>query len=84
MLRQRLLWQVLGRRLVERLVRAGWIQPVRSPHGIFYEKRSVHLALKRVAREGYLLSGHVRNASFSDPPKVRTETLEEALADIEL
>jgi hypothetical protein len=84
MLRQRLLWQVLGRRLVERLVRAGWIEPVRSNRGIFYDKHNVHLALKRLGREGYLLNGHVRNGSFSDSPKVRRQSLEEALADIEL
>jgi hypothetical protein len=59
MIRQRLLWKVLGRRLVERLLRAGWITPIHTnATGIFYDEHSIHRALKRLGREGYLLNGH--------------------------
>jgi len=57
MIRQRLLWKVIGRRLVERLLRAGWIEPVRADAtGIFYDEHAVHKALKRLGREGYLIN----------------------------
>jgi hypothetical protein len=81
MLRQTELWRVLGRRLTERLLRAGWIESVHAQNGgIFYSARDVHRALKRVQSEGYLLSGRVRSVSVSASPKVRKRSLEETLA----
>src|SRR5260370_890362 len=70
MLRQAELWRVLGRRLTERLQRAKWIEPVHVNGRILYAEREIHLALKRVQREGYLLSSRVRNGSLSVRPKV--------------
>jgi len=85
MLRQAELWRVLGRRLTERLLRAGWIEPVHARNGgILYSARDVHRALKRVQNEGYLLSGRVRNVSVSASAKVRKRSLEDTLADLEL
>jgi hypothetical protein len=84
MLRQRLLWRVLGRRLTQRLLRSGWIEPVHANGRIFYEKRVVHSALKRVQNEGFLLSGRVRSVSVSASSKVGKRSLEETLASLEL
>ncbi len=84
MLRQAELWRVLGRRLTERLLRAGWIKPIHANGRILYEKRSVHSALKRVQNEGFLLSGYVRNGSLSRRPKVRKRSLEDTLASLEV
>jgi hypothetical protein len=84
MLRQAELWRVLGRRLTERLLRAGWIEPIRANGKMFYEKRAVHLALKRVQNEGFLLSCRVRSVSVSASSKVRKRSLEDTLADLEL
>ena len=84
MLRQAELWRVLGRRLTERLLRSGWIEPVYANGRIYYEKRTVHSALKRVQKEGFLLSGRVRSGSLSAWPKVRKRSLEETLGDVEL
>jgi hypothetical protein len=84
MLRQVELWRVPGRRLTERLLRAGWIEPIHANGRILYEKRAVHSALKRVQNEGFLLSGRVRDVSVSTPPKVRKRSLENALDDLEL
>jgi hypothetical protein len=68
MIRQRLLWRVLGRRLVERLLRAGWIKPARvSGHRIFYDQLEVHQALRRLQREGHLIDGHVRSRKVRKP-----------------
>jgi hypothetical protein len=82
MLRQAELWRVLGRRLTERLLRSGWIEPIQVNARMFYEKRTVHLALKRVQNEGFLLSGRVRSVSVSDRPKVRKRSPEEVLGSI--
>jgi hypothetical protein len=84
MLRQAELWRVLGRRLTERLLRAGWIEPIQANGRILYAKRAVHLALKRVQNEGFLLSGRVRSVSVSGKSKVRKRSLEDALADLDL
>jgi hypothetical protein len=84
MLRKIELRRVLGRRLVERLLRAKWIEPVSANGRIYFAEQDVHLALKRVQREGYLLNGHVRNVSFSARPKVPKRSLEDTLADIDL
>ena len=84
MLRQTELWRVLGRRLTERLLRAGWIEPVHVKGRIYYEKRAVHSALKRVQNEGFLLSCRVRSVSVSPPPKVRNRSAEDTLASLEL
>jgi hypothetical protein len=60
MLRQAEIERVCGRRMVQRLRKAGWIAPVRSEtRAIYYAERDVHRALKRVQREGYLLNFHV-------------------------
>jgi hypothetical protein len=84
MLRQAELRRVLGRRLTERLLRAGWIDPIQVNGRIFYEKRVVRLALKRVQNEGFLLSSLVRSVSVSGKPKVPKRSLEDALADLDL
>jgi hypothetical protein len=86
MLRQAELWRVLGRRLTERLLRAGWIEPVRANgSGIFYDQYAVHRALLRVQREGWLLDGHhVRDASVSKTSKVRKSSPDEVLANLSL
>jgi len=84
MLRKADLRRVLGRRLTERLLRAGWIEPVSANGRIYFDPRVVHLAMKRLGREGYRLNGHVRNVSFSARPKVPKRSLEETLADIDL
>jgi hypothetical protein len=84
MLRQTELLLVLGRRLTERLVRAGWIVPVTStPGAIFFNRHDVHLALKQLAREGWMLNGHTRSASIPPRPKVQKLSLEETLAGVE-
>jgi hypothetical protein len=82
MLRQIELWRVLGRRLTERLLRSGWIEPIQVNGRIFYEKRTVHLALKRLQNEGFLLSGRVRSESLSAWPKVRKRSAEQVLENI--
>ncbi len=83
MLRQAELWRVLGRRLTERLLRAGWIEPVHAQSGgVFYSARDVHRALKRVQNEGYLLGARVRSGSVSDRPKVPKRSLEGALENL--
>ncbi len=85
MLRQAEIERVLGRRMVQRLRKSGWIEPVRSENrAIYYAERDLHRALSKVQREGYLLSGHVRSASLSARPKVRKRSAEEALASLEL
>jgi len=51
MLRQAELWRVLGRRLTERLLRSGWIEPVRENRGIFFTApRCPSRSLARPAR----------------------------------
>src|SRR5260370_11255906 len=51
MLRQRLLWTVIGRHLTDRLLRAGWIKPIPTgTGGIFFDPNEVHAALRRVER----------------------------------
>jgi hypothetical protein len=84
MIRQRLLWKVIGRRLTERLLRAGWIEPIRADRGIFYGQRDVHLALKRVQREGWRIDGHARNGFRSATTKVRNPTPEDVIANFSL
>jgi hypothetical protein len=85
MLRYAEILRVLGRRLTERLVRAGWIVPVSSTRcAIFFERRDVHLALKRLASDGWMLNGHVRRAPVPLQPKVQKIALEETLAGVEL
>jgi hypothetical protein len=85
MIRQRLLWKVIGRRLVERLLRAGWIEPVRANgNGIFYDEYAVHRALKRLGREGYLINGDVRNGFRFETTKVRKLPLEDLFANLSL
>ncbi|MEY2492217.1 MAG: hypothetical protein QOH24_1168 [Verrucomicrobiota bacterium] len=84
MLRQAELWRVLGRRLTERLLRANWIESIQINGRIYYQKRAVHLALKRVQNEGFLLSCRVRSVSVSPPPKVRKRSAEDTLASLEL
>jgi len=82
MLRQAELWRVLGRRLTER--RSGWIEPIHANGRIYYEKRAVHSALKRVQNEGFLLSGRVRSVSVSASSKVRKRSAEDTLASLEV
>jgi hypothetical protein len=84
MLRQAELWRVLGRRLTERLLRSGWIEPIHANGRIYYEKRAVHSALKRVQNEGFLLSGRVRSVSVSASSKVRKRSAEDTLASLEV
>jgi len=83
MIRQRLLWHILGRRLVERLLLAGWITPVRVGGAIYYDRQAVHLALRRVQREGYLINGHLQNG-FPATIKVRKPRPENAFKNFEL
>jgi len=85
MIRQRLLWRVLGRRLTERLIHAGRIVPVHTKNrAIFFSARDIHRALSRVQREGYLIDGRVASASVSASAKVRKRSTEDPLAGIEL
>jgi hypothetical protein len=84
MLRQSDLWRVLGRRLTERLIRAGWIEPIRENRRVSYSARSVHRALSRVQNEGYLLSGRVRSVSVFPRGKMPKRPVEETLANLEL
>jgi hypothetical protein len=85
MIRQRLLWKVIGRRLVERLLRAGWIEPVRANgNGIFYDEHAVHRALKRLGREGYVLNGHARNGLRFEMTKAPKPPLEDLFANLSL
>lgn len=73
---------MIGRRLVERLLRAGWIEPVRSDAGgIFYGEHALHCAVKRVQREGWLIDGHVQNDFRSETKKVRRPSLEDVLVN---
>jgi hypothetical protein len=84
MIRQRLLSKVIGRRLLERLVGAGWLVPIRVGSGLFYRQYDIHRALKRLGREGFLLNGHARNGFRVETKKVHRRTLEEAFADFSL
>jgi hypothetical protein len=86
MLRQAELWRVLGRRLTERLIRAGWIEPVHAQkRAIFFSARDIHRALSRLQSQGYLLDGHrVGTASVSASAKVRRSSAGDPLAGLEL
>lgn len=65
---------MLGRRLTERLLRAGWIEPVRANGGIYYDRRAVHSAMKRMQREGFLIDGHARRRFAFEAAKVPKRT----------
>src|SRR5262249_16942548 len=82
MLRQSELFRVLGRRLTERLIKAGWITLVRNGGAIEFDDYEVHRALKRLAREGYLLGPRVVTSAEKRPAKVQRtrESLEDALS----
>jgi len=84
MLRYSQIVTVLGCKLADRLIRARWITPLpcSSSRAIYFDRCQVHRALRRLAREGNLVS--VRSASLSDPPKVQNPSLEEVLANAEL
>jgi len=84
MIRQRLLSKVIGRKLLERLVGAGWLVPIRVGSAIFYDRCSIHRALRRLGRQGYLLNGHVRNGFHSETTKVRKPPLEDLFANLSL
>ncbi len=71
MLRQSELWRVLGRRLTERLLRAGRIEPVRENGGIYFDTRVVHRALSRVQNEGIRLNGNVYGRSVRPARKAK-------------
>ena len=85
MLRQAGIERVLGRRMVQRLRKSGWIAPV-SPENraVYYAECDLHRALSRVQSQGYLLSGRVRSVAVSARSKVRKRSLEDPLADLEL
>lgn len=85
MIRQRLLTKVIGRKLVERFLSAGWLKPsVRTATGIFYDPHDIHRALKRLGREGHLINGHVQNGIRVETTKVHKRTLEEVFANLSL
>jgi hypothetical protein len=86
MLRYAELVRVLGRRLTDRLVRAGWITPLpgSSSRAIYFNRKAVHAALRRLSREPDALNGYVRMPVTFERPKVQTPSLEEAFADAEL
>ena len=85
MIRQRLLFRVLGRKLVERFLSAGWLKPsVRTATGIFYDPHDIHRALKRLGREGYLLNGYARNGFRFEPTKVPKPLVEDLFANLSL
>jgi hypothetical protein len=69
MLRQSEVQRVLGRRLVERLLRAGWIVPAQSDRGkILFAERDIHRALTRLqSAEADRLNGHARRVVPSAP-----------------
>jgi len=81
---QRHLSRIIGRKLVERLRRAHWLGTVQTTSStILFDERAGHKALRRVAKEGYLLSGRVRIASNDAAPKVRKRHAIEALDSIQ-
>jgi hypothetical protein len=85
MLRQAEIERVLGRRMIQRLRKSGWIAPVSTENRVvYYAERDLHRALSRVQSQGYLLSGRVRSVFVSARSKVRKRSLEDTLADLEL
>jgi hypothetical protein len=85
MIRQAELWRVVGRRLTQRLIAAGSIQPIRVNGGIFFDATKLHRMLGRLERsKGWRLDGHVRNASPSEALKVRTRAMEQMLENLSL
>jgi hypothetical protein len=82
LLRQVELQRVLGRRLLERLIRTGWVEPIRpNGSGIFFDAHKVHRALSRIQRGGWLADG-LRN----DPEtrKVQEQSVDGILVNISL
>jgi len=75
------LWRAFGRRLTERLLWAGWTEPIQVNGRILYENRAVHLTLKCVQNERFLVSSRVRNVSLSSRPQVPKRASENILAD---
>ena len=74
------LYRVVGRRLTRKLLEAKWIVPVRSAtRGLVFEPRDVHLALRRLQREGAALGPRY----LPSPPRPKKPLLvdESALAD---
>jgi hypothetical protein len=85
LLRKAELRRVCGRRLIERLIAAKWIESVRANRtAIFYDQRAVHKALSRVQRQGYLLDGHRVQSVSIGSTKVPKPSLEDLFANLSL
>jgi hypothetical protein len=80
LIRQTILWRILGRRLVAHLIADGWLAPIARPNRriVLYDERDVRNAIARL-RTGYPLSdGRARNGGshVSHATQVALEELE--------
>jgi hypothetical protein len=81
MLRKIVLRRVLGRRLLERLLKAKWIEPTASADGrVYFAENDIHQALRRLQKSGVELNGHVR--PMVTAPKKKRVTSTDPLADL--
>ena len=81
MLRRSDLRRVLGRRLLQKLLAAGWIEPERGDAGVsVFDAIKVHRALGKLAREGASLSPRYLLRDLA-PKKARA--IEEIRLDLE-
>ncbi|MBV8815397.1 MAG: hypothetical protein JO271_12980 [Verrucomicrobia bacterium] len=75
------LYNVIGRRLTRSLLGAGWLTPAHpgGHRGTVFERREVHLALRRLQREGALLGARYHLATPPKAAKRMVPSFEDAL-----
>jgi hypothetical protein len=79
LLRQIELQRVLGRKLLERLVRSGLVEPIRSNGSeIVFDSHKLHLMLSRIQR------GLVRNDFRPETRKVQEQSFDQILANFSI
>jgi hypothetical protein len=81
------LYRVVGRRLTQKLIVAGWLVPIRSgSRGVVFEPANVHAALSRLARgEDALAPRLAPTTNGSEPERRKILALEEiSLSEDEL
>ena len=86
LLRRQLVREVIGRKLLDRLIAERWLEPIqKAPREYWFEDRDVRAALRRLAREGERITvRRVRNASATAYARGPKRSIEETLADVEL
>jgi len=80
------LYRIVGRRLTEKLLAAGWIapEPRFDSRGVVFDSQKVHRTLSRLCREGYtLLLRSQFSSTGAEERRQNPRSLEEIVLDEE-